>query len=454
MDISTLKDSFMTLCQPLANRSEVLFTHFEDGKKTCAFNVVLRSSRIQLVYCWKWETLAPPSVLYCRVYLNKNVPLYLHLPELIAALGEQDFRACYFPCIENRQRMEDCFAALMTIVDDYIPKIEALASNGQSEQIMGRRFREDFWGNRMDDSAENHWNYQNSEDRAIMESIDRISESVMVERFTNLDAYREFLNGNWNKALEKYHKLAKKGLSQYEKNLCAFMANEDHRGFQAMPVQCISIEDYRKYKSDGRDLLGIILCTIPWTVLYCVLIAVISLIMSKETLFYFGLPTYFGLFPALLSGVFSYLVFQKKYLKLMHRDHDLEYYDICDHRPGVRKLAAISLAVVLTGCLGICITLSLMCDRYYDDHARIYREGFQYSSFEYDEIQQIYYIHGRYNDFGDLISRPSYVLLLQDRTFLDLDCSASLKRQSEMVRALFPNFEVVELESDRNLPNA
>ena len=454
MSISLLKTAFMDLCRPLADRPEVIHAQFEEQKKSCIFSMILRSTRIQLVYCWKWETLAPPSVLYCRVYLNKNVPLYLHLPELITALEEPDFRACYFPCIENRQRMENCFSALMAIVDDYIPKIEALASTGQGEKIMERRFREDFWGNRMNDTAENHWNYQNFEDRAIMESIDRMSESVMVERFTNLDAYREFLNGNWNKSLEKYQKLEKKGLSQYEKNLCVFMADENHHGFQGMSAQCRSIEEYRNFKSDARDLLGIILCTMPWAVVYCVLIAAISSVMSAESVFFFGLPIYFGFFPALLSGVFSYIVFQKRYLKLMHRDHDLEYYDICDHRPGVRKLAAISLAVVLTGCFGICITLSLMSDRYYDDHAQIYREGFQYYGFDYGQVQQIYYIRGRYNDFGDMINRPSYVLFLQDGMMVDLDCSAGLKDQAELVQTLFPNFDIIEVESDRNLPNS
>ena len=454
MDIATLKETFMTLCRPLADRGEVLDTQFEDGKKSCIFNMVLRSARIQLVYCWKWETLAPPSVLYCRVYLNKNVPIYLHLPELITALEAQDFRACYFPCIENRQRMKACFDALMAIVDDYIPKIEAISQNGQSEQIMELRFREDFWGNRMDDSAENHWNYHNSEDRAIMESFDRMTESIMVERFTNCDAYREFVAGNWEKSLQKYQKLAKKKLSQYETELCQFMIQPESQGFHAMPTQCISLPDYRKFKNEVRDLIRMLLCSIPWAVIYCAIIAAISLIISGETVFIFGLSPIFGLILAPLSGIFSYIVFQKKYLKLIRRHRDLEYFEICDHHPRVNKLAAVILSVVLSGSLVLSVTLPLMCDRYYEDHARIYWKGFQYFNFDYRQVQQIYYIHGRYNDYGDLIRRPSYVLLLEDGTTLDLDCSANLKDQEKLVQTLFPELEVVRLESDQNLPNS
>ena len=105
MDVTALKEEFMALCRPLADRPEFVHTEFEAGKKACAFSMLLRASRIELVYCWKWEVLAPPSVLFCRVYLNKNVPLFLHLPELICELGEEDFRTCYFPCIESVQRM-------------------------------------------------------------------------------------------------------------------------------------------------------------------------------------------------------------------------------------------------------------------------------------------------------------------------------------------------------------
>ena len=452
MSITILKDEFAALCRPLADRPEILHTQFDEGKKRCTFSMLLRASKIELVYCWKGETLAPPSVLYCRVYLNKNVPIYLHLPELISAIGVQDFRACYFPCIENTQRMRDCFAALLAIVDDYIPQIEAMTPNGHAKRIMENRFREDFWGNRMDDDEKNHWNYNNSDDRAIMETIDRMTESIMVERFSNLDAYYEFLTGNWKKSLQKYEKLAKKKLSRYEQDLCEFMSKPENRGYQAMPPQCLSIPSYRKFKDSGRDLVGMMICSIPWSLVFCTIIAVINAIMAQDTVFFFGISVLYGFIPALGCGVFSYIVLQKQYLKFMRRYRELEYYEMCDHRPGINKLGQVILVIVLIGCLGISIALPLMGDRYYEDHARIYQEGWSYRTFDYGEIQQIYYVSGRYNDYGDLISRPSYILLLQDDTVVDLDCTtASLKRQVELVEELFPNVAVIEVETDQNI---
>ena len=307
MRIEQLKQEFMDLCRPLADRPNVLHTEFEENKNTCIFTMLLRNTKIQLVYCWKWENMAPPSVLYCRVYLSKNVPLYLHLPELICALDMQDFRACYYPCIENTQRMQDCFRALMAVVDDYIPKAETLAISGQGDEIMKHRFEVDFWGNPLGQNDET-WNYDDPEARSVFEVMDRLFEVIIVERFTDQDAYRAFLNGDWEKSLEKYKKLEKGGLSQYEKNLCNFMSRPENRGYKAMPPECLAILDYRKIASGSlRDLGYMLLTAIPFGLFFCAIIALANVILASGTVFFFATSPLGGLIPGLACGVFGYI---------------------------------------------------------------------------------------------------------------------------------------------------
>ena len=113
-----------------------------------------------------------------------------------------------------------------------------------------------------------------------------------------------------------------------------------------------------------------------------------------------------------------------------------------------KKLFALILAV----SLGFCVAMPLMGGRFYEDHALIYEEGIRPQRVEYDDISEIYYILGRYNDFGDLISRPSYVLVLHNGEAIDLDCTASMKKQQQLIETIFDNFTVIEVESDRNLP--
>ena len=68
MKTEQLKDDFLRLCEGLQDRPDVLYTEVTENKKDCVFTMYLRAIRVELVYCWKWEALAPPSVLYCRFY--------------------------------------------------------------------------------------------------------------------------------------------------------------------------------------------------------------------------------------------------------------------------------------------------------------------------------------------------------------------------------------------------
>ena len=92
-------DEVQQLCEAFAAKENALYTQTAWDKHMTFFSVYFRASRVELVYSRKWETMAPPSVLFARIYLSKNNPVYLHLPELIGFLGIDDYRACYFPYI-------------------------------------------------------------------------------------------------------------------------------------------------------------------------------------------------------------------------------------------------------------------------------------------------------------------------------------------------------------------
>ena len=140
-----VKETFLQLCEAFAAKENALYTQTAWDKHMTFFSVYFRASRVELVYSRKWETMAPPSVLFARIYLSKNNPVYLHLPELIGFLGIDDYRACYFPYIENPQRMTDCMEALTEILSDYIPKIEELANTGEDQAILERWANEGFF---------------------------------------------------------------------------------------------------------------------------------------------------------------------------------------------------------------------------------------------------------------------------------------------------------------------
>lgn len=451
MKCEQLQGEFKRLCRELESRPEVLHSEFVDGKKECAFFMLLYAIRVELVYSWKWDALAAPSVLFCRFYLNKGDGLFVHLPELLSWLNAGDYRACYFPYIETPRRMECCFRALMEIVDAYIPAAEELVRSGQAENLMQQWLQSDFF----DDGEEPNtkWDYNDPEDRKLREELERDFESVMVGRHTDLDAYHAFLLGNWDRALKKYRKMEKHGLSAYEQGLCRFMEDPKNRGFQPMPPECFALPDYRAFQSAKNDLLGIGLLWVPCSVLLCGIIAAVNGVLGRGTLFHFAMPAWFGTVLGIGPALFGYhAVFQPYILDWLRKKKDLEFYSMLDHHPTTNKIAVSFFGAIVLLSLGFCISTPQICDRFYDSYAICTREDDSSFRFGYDEITQIYYIRGRYNDNGDLVKRGSYVIVLRDGTCVDLDGNATEEEQEELVEALFSDFQVIYVDSDRDLP--
>lgn len=450
MKTEQLKQDFLHLCNGLKDRPDVLYTEVVENKKDCVFTVYLRAIRVDFVYCWKWEALAPPSVLYCRFYLSKNENLFLHLPELIAHLGAEDYRACYFSYIENTQRMECCFRALMALVDDYAPYAEKIAQSGQTEQLMKSWFERSFFDTEAESATT--LEYEDPDERQYMARINYTFESLMVGRHTDFGPYEAFLLGNWEKALKKYRKQENHGLSAYERGLCRFMEDPKNCGFQPMPKECFALPAYKAFKRPVKDLLGMVVAWIPCAVVLCGITAVINAILARGTLYHFGMPFWGAAIFAGLPGVFGYFTFQQHIDGWIQRKRNLDFYTMLDNHPGIKKLAVVILTVCVFISLWACIGLPQFSARFYDTYAVCSLEEPGDLRFDYDRVEAVYYICGRYNEYGGLVKRGSYVLVLDDGTCVDLDGQAGKKDQIKLIEDLFGDFEVIVVDSDRNLP--
>lgn len=438
-----LENIFLSLCQQNAERYNAVYTEVTQDKRMIGFSLYFRLCRVELVYSRKWETLAPPSVLFARFYLNKNLQVYLQLPELLGFLGAKDYRACYFPYIETPERMADCMEALMAVVGDYIPVCEKLGNTGEDQRILDRWARDDFTGNAEKD-------HQEEIDWEAMSYFCRFQESVQVSRYTTLNAYRAFLDGKWEKAIKKYEKLRKNGLSPYEVGLVEFLRTQKNRNFQPMPAKCDSAKLYRRGEmGDKTDLIGLGLCFVLLAAFLCGLIALINLFFSRGTLYYFSIDWWFGIFLAAPTSLFGYFAFQRFLRPKL--GGSVAFLDVQKNPKLNQYLSGAFFAVLLIGCLALCIFLPPMSSRYYADHAVLYVEAGN-GTFTYDQVREIYYIQGRYNDFGELVERASCVLVLEDGRQFDLDCDGSPQEQLDMVRHLIPEIPIQELPSDRELP--
>ena len=450
MTPAQLKNDFLRLCNVLKDRSDVLYTQVQENKRDCVFNMYFHAIRVELVYCWKWEALAPPSILYSRFYLNKNEDLFLHLPELIAQLEAEDYRACYFPYIETTQRMEACFEALMQLVDDYSPAAQKLVQSGTAEEIMKLWFEKDFFNDQK--TSGTVWEYDDAAQRQQIAQINYRFEGVMVGRHTNFPAYEAFQLGNWEKARKLYEKQEKRGITAYERGLIRFMNKAENQGFQSMPSECFSLPNYKKFARNGRELAGIGILWIVFSAIFCAIIAIYDVICGQGTVYHFGVPIWFGIALGFWPALLGYASFQHKILAWMQRKIEIDYATMLDTHPKFNKFILLLFILSIIGCMLLNFNQLGMCERYYSDHAICYRDRENTVEFNYYEVADIYYIKSRYNDYGDIVHRSSYVIALKDGTCIDLDGSTNLKNQERLVQKLFGDHKVIQVETDRDLP--
>ena len=84
----------------------------------------------------------------------------------------------------------------------------------------------------------------------------------------------------------------------------------------------------------------------------------------------------------------------------------------------------------------------------------IHHSLFDRQSFTYEEVDAIYHIQSRYNDFGERIEFDSYVIATADGRLTDLYGFTSAEETREKALPIFQaaGIEVIELDSDRELP--
>lgn len=456
--LNSIEKRFLELCENFSTQHKAIFSEIQSNKKLCVF--VCELSLIKLEFCFlkKATTFLTPATLYCRVYLNKNSIVYFHLPDLLASLKAKDFRACYFSFIENEARMENCFKSLCNILEDYLPKFEEMAIKSPAEEALFDTYKK-FYGLKereldfsLINSDENTTNY--------FEYLQKWREQSLISRLTaTSDTYKPLLNGNYEKAIKVYEKWQEKSiLHPYEEQLLEFLKSSESESFKPLAQECISpnvLSDSTK-----ADWLAIFFAVmIPLSVIFCGVFAIAEIILSYNSIIYFCTQWYFGFIPAFLSAFFASIAFRNPIRRMIYKNKAEERIELdkISNPKWVNRLA-YSAFVVFT-IFAIFTTVMIV-----GGYASFKEDSFKYANPDsyittyiehpYEDIDRIYYIKARYNEYGDCVERDSYVLAMKDGELLDLDGFTSAKAtEKELLPFLEKQgFTVEKLDSDRDLP--
>lgn len=445
-----LQSEFIRLCRTSVRLGDPLGTEEGQEKKASTYALLYRTAKIQLVYRPRATMSFSPSTLYCRVYPDKNSPLYLHLPQLLPLLEIEDYRACYFSYIENTERMAHCLNALTEVLEPLIAVLENLGTAGGDQVLLEKWIR----STGMKDVEPEKILRRGSDEQRIFLMVLGMEENFHITRYTQTETWYCYLSGQTEKALALYGK--QKELTEYEQGLCRFLNTPEGKTFVPMPEACFAQRD-RKAVSSGKDDFGTLAkCVLVMYLICaaagCLLMGVFQIVSSWGTVCWLGAPWWTGFIIGGIPATFGGLALRRKLIPLVSGEKTqkkLEFDDIDNASPFASRLAMVLfIASIIAALWGGALMAGDMI-RLYEDHGQ-YSTG----TFEYREVAAVYHIDARHNVYGDRIDRASYVIVLKDGTRIDLDGYASEQQTERKVLPLFEKMDiaVIRVDSDKDLP--
>ncbi len=441
---------FILLCQSYAKkRTDVLFENFEDSKKLCKYSIEFYNCILEFRYVKKESTLIKPSSLYCILRLRKNSIVHYHLTDIIPFLRQKTFKSCYFWNIESPERLTSCFESLEETLENVYSQIDPFLTDDTLLAESLFQSYKNIYNLKPDDIDFRKIDDENDFTHSYFLSLQKMRDEYIFSRYSNFAPYRLLLKNDIVKALPKYEKLNQKNkLLEYEKSLINHIINSKKSEFHAFDSSCdTSIST--KLMSPVSGLKAFIVCFIFSSIFFCGFCAVYNLISSINTLVLLSAPWYIGFLCAGLCSIFGAITFfvymPNKHLSKIERQN---FSKILVSK-GVKNFSFVIFALSIVASIFFAVMIMISNVRFYKDSIK-----FDNISYNYNQINSVYHIDARYNDYGDRIERASYVILFDDKTSLDLDGYTSVEFTEKEVLTLLKDkgFDINLADSQKDLP--
>lgn len=449
--ISALSNHLDSLVSEFAKETGAYTPEFEENKRVMFWRLEYSLITVEFVYTKKDVGICPPSTLFCRVQLEKNWGFTYHIPELLTWLDETDFTCYYFSYIENNNRMSACFSCLAEFIKKYYKRLNELAIDSEMCNQIDEAKKEDIFRTCI----------QNEKHRErIPEFAMYYEQMVLLGRFAGAGAYRYLLLGEKKKALKFYEKMLAKGnYTLYEKRLVHFL-RRNMENYSFIEEECDSISQAEKLagvKSEGVNfLLGALLVTLCAGTVLLLCYLIFNMISSRGSLYVVGAPWYWCYICGALPGIFGGIAFRRKGIKLFRRKkaEKILAYDELTNGRGVQIFANSLFIISLIGMILFTVTFFSSNTYFYQKHMTFCTFGsFLPESVEncdYEDLEQIIYSEGLYNDYGEFIERPGYTFVFADGIVWDSDGSTSVKVVEEHILPLLDGYyDEIEKVKDR-----
>ena len=456
---------FFDLCESYAKQKDALDIENFVNKHVMTCEIVTRLISFEFIYYKKSVFPAKKRSLTCRVYLKKNSFIYFLLPDLIPHFSDNDFRSTFFENV-TEEKFKACMSQLFEILDEYLPKFEEAYEDYQDIKAYDDLFRDykKFYKLKENEIDFSKLEDADSEDCLKFINMQAGREYFMIYKYTQSPEYGHFILGNTDEAIAAYEKIGKKGeLYEYDKKLLAFLKTPAAKGYQPLPRACMSVGEGSGYgvvssQREAKDMLrNTAICYVPLAILFCATMAIIQYTLTAGSLVDIGPVWLFGLVCALLSAIFIGIAHRRLITKLLDKEKAQQHLmmDEMINSPKMNVFINIActvfFALSLIGVLGFSST----CPAVYEDRVEYSYIPFVYEDYYYKDVDEVYYINARYNDYDERIDIPSYVFIMKDGSSFDF--YATSIEVDDVEKTILPileeyNLKPIVVDSDRDLP--
>ena len=437
-----------------ANQTNALEVEFAEDKKIAIWSLKYNIIKLEFVLTKKEKILCPKHTLFCRVYLGKNDVYFYHLPEMMHYLEAENYQCYYYSYIESTERLDACMEMLFTFLYRNFEKIKELARNPkESDQL------------KADKLADMLTLFLGEEPEAELEEymMDGYENYVLLVRYTGDSAYRQLLLGNYEFAIKEYRKLeTKSSLTEYEKRLLAFL-QERNEEYELLPDACNGIRNVKEWDNPNKEGLSIFMSAICLELviggIFSVIVMLINAVLSEGTIYYVGMHWGFGFLFAGCAAIFGGIASRnlvRRFLQKEIYEEGIKIEKMINPKWIEPFARVIFLICLLGGVLGN-VETALMSTRFYETHMS-YDLGEDFlkrnlETYEYEKIKNVYYSEGVYNEYGDYIDRPSYLIEFEDGEVWDSDGFMRVEDVEENILPILSEYydSIIQIESRNDL---
>ncbi len=462
----TAQDFFDT-CEKYAKSLNAIDTDRLISKKAWGVSLSFKICRAEIVFYRKSAFPAPKNSVCCRVFVNKNSPVFFMLSDIQAELGVNDFRAVYFSNV-TLDALDRCIDLITGVLSKYVRKIEESLLSSFDDTLYENLFDEyrREYKLKPEDLDFSLIGDEEKGDHYYFLNLQYHRERFLLFKFTQTEPYVDLFLGMPELALEKFEKM-KEPPTTYEQKLIRFLKTPAAEGFSSLPLQDSVL--FRKLPNtsflivtselDKKVPLYWLVAFIPFAVIFCLVMVLVQAIMAGDAIDAYYSPWYWGTLPAALCGIFGGMAFRKPLAKLLEgkkAKNKIEEDEMLNPKWS-DTVAYIAFGVSVLFAIFFVIVLSTGGARVFEDRLDYWDgPGYAMQEYYYEDIEKVYHIDARYNDYGDRIERGSYIIYIDDDKFLDLDCAASEKQIEKTLLTLIKNknaeTEFIYLDSDKDLP--